>query len=82
MLFCNELLHDCCSSPDHMYYYDGKDYSKVPSTEDEKRFDLMMMESSAILEDDGKEGRVLRTKGSVSHPVFFKCSKSKKHTFI
>ncbi|KAB5583814.1 hypothetical protein PHYPO_G00099960 [Pangasianodon hypophthalmus] len=49
----------------HMYYFEGKDYSKIPSTEDEKRFELMLEEQSAALEDAGKEGPSLRHKAGV-----------------
>ncbi|XP_060776124.1 chromodomain-helicase-DNA-binding protein 1-like isoform X3 [Neoarius graeffei] len=49
----------------HMYFFEGKDYSKIPSMEDEKRFELLLDEQSATLEDTGKEGRSLRNKASV-----------------
>lgn len=49
-----------------MYFFEGKDYSKIPSTEDEKRFELMLEEQSTPAEDDGKEGRSLRHKAGVS----------------
>lgn len=53
-----------------MYFFEGKDYSKIPSMEDEKRFELLLDEQSATLEDAGKEGRSLRNKASVSHLSF------------
>uniref|UniRef100_W5UIK8 Chromodomain-helicase-DNA-binding protein 1-like protein n=1 Tax=Ictalurus punctatus TaxID=7998 RepID=W5UIK8_ICTPU len=49
----------------HMYFFEGKDYSKIPSTEDEKRFELMLEEQSTPAEDAGKEGRSLRHKAGV-----------------
>lgn len=52
-------------SPDHMYYYEGKDYSKDPSTDDQKTFDLLLEEQFAQLEDAGKEGHALRRKTGV-----------------
>lgn len=52
--------------PDHMYYFEGKDYSKIPSVEDEKRFKLMVQEHSAPQEHAGKAGRSLRHKVGVS----------------
>lgn len=48
-----------------MYFFEGKDYSKLPSTEDERRFELMLGERSDE-EDEKKEGRVLRHKSGVS----------------
>ncbi|KAK3575576.1 hypothetical protein QTP86_030436 [Hemibagrus guttatus] len=49
----------------HMYVFEGTDYSKIPSMEDEKRFELMLGEQSTSLEDTGKEGRSLRHKTGV-----------------
>lgn len=49
-----------------MYYFEGKDYSKIPSTEDEKRFELML--ETVALKESEEDGHVLRHKGaSVSH---------------
>ncbi|XP_058634927.1 chromodomain-helicase-DNA-binding protein 1-like isoform X2 [Onychostoma macrolepis] len=50
----------------HMYYFEGKDYSKDPSAEDEKTFELLLEKQLADLEDAGKEGRALRNKSGVS----------------
>ncbi|KAK9973409.1 hypothetical protein ABG768_024144 [Culter alburnus] len=50
----------------HMYYFEGKDYSKDPSAEDEKTFELLFEKQLADLEDAGKEGRALRNKAGVS----------------
>uniref|UniRef100_A0A8C2AM47 Chromodomain-helicase-DNA-binding protein 1-like n=1 Tax=Cyprinus carpio TaxID=7962 RepID=A0A8C2AM47_CYPCA len=50
----------------HMYYFEGKDYSKDPSAEDEKTFELLLEKQLADLEDAGKEGRALRNKAGVS----------------
>uniref|UniRef100_A0A673KJY0 Chromodomain-helicase-DNA-binding protein 1-like n=1 Tax=Sinocyclocheilus rhinocerous TaxID=307959 RepID=A0A673KJY0_9TELE len=50
----------------HMYYFEGKDYSKDPSAEDEKAFELLLEKQLAELEDAGKEGRALRNKAGVS----------------
>lgn len=54
------------SSPAHMYIFEGTDYSKIPSMEDGKRFELMLGEQPTSLEDTGKEGRSLRHKTGVS----------------
>uniref|UniRef100_A0A671SS69 Chromodomain-helicase-DNA-binding protein 1-like n=1 Tax=Sinocyclocheilus anshuiensis TaxID=1608454 RepID=A0A671SS69_9TELE len=53
----------------HMYYFEGKDYSKDPSAEDEKTFELLLEKQLADLEDAGKEGRALRNKMSLSGPL-------------
>ncbi|XP_059426886.1 chromodomain-helicase-DNA-binding protein 1-like [Carassius carassius] len=50
----------------HMYYFEGKDYSKDPSADDEKTFELLLEKELADLEDAGKEGRALRNKAGVS----------------
>ncbi|XP_036426586.1 LOW QUALITY PROTEIN: chromodomain-helicase-DNA-binding protein 1-like [Colossoma macropomum] len=49
----------------HMYYFEGRDYSKDPSTEDQKTFELLLEEQLAQLEDIGKEGRTLRHKTGI-----------------
>ncbi|XP_051987148.1 chromodomain-helicase-DNA-binding protein 1-like [Xyrauchen texanus] len=50
----------------HMYYFEGKDYSKDPSAEDEKTFEMLLEKQLAELEDAGKESRTLRNKAGVS----------------
>jgi len=50
-----------------MYYFEGKDYSKDPSTEDEKTFELLLEKQLADLGDAGKEGRALRNKAGVTY---------------
>ncbi len=52
---------------DHMYYFEGKDYSKDPSAADEKTFELLLEKQLADLEDAGKEGRALRNKAGVTY---------------
>nr|XP_023656657.1 chromodomain-helicase-DNA-binding protein 1-like [Paramormyrops kingsleyae] len=49
--------------PDHMYVYEGRDYSRDPSSEDQKSFERLLDERLAAGE---KEGRVLRCKPGVS----------------
>lgn len=49
-----------------MYIFEGTDYSKIPSVEDKKRFELMQGEQTPSPEDAGKEGRHLRHKARVS----------------
>ncbi|XP_077202353.1 chromodomain-helicase-DNA-binding protein 1-like isoform X2 [Paroedura picta] len=46
----------------HMYLYEGKDYSKDPSREDEKAFEGLLDLQEALLEG---EGRALRNKANV-----------------
>ncbi|XP_048855150.1 chromodomain-helicase-DNA-binding protein 1-like isoform X2 [Brienomyrus brachyistius] len=49
--------------PEHMYVYEGRDYSRVPSSEDQKSFQCLLDERLAVAE---KEGRALRCKPGVS----------------
>lgn len=49
-----------------MYLYEGKDYSKEPSREDQKAFDQLLDLEKALLEDISQEGRTLRNKANVS----------------
>ncbi|XP_076870875.1 chromodomain-helicase-DNA-binding protein 1-like [Brachyhypopomus gauderio] len=55
----------------HMYYFEGKDYSKDPSTEDQSTFELLLEGQLAQLEDAGKESRTLRHRagGLLSGPL-------------
>ncbi|XP_071368922.1 chromodomain-helicase-DNA-binding protein 1-like [Centroberyx affinis] len=50
----------------HMYYFEGKDYSKDPSSEDQKVFDHLLEEQLAELQEGVGEGRALRHKAGVS----------------
>ncbi|XP_071343158.1 chromodomain-helicase-DNA-binding protein 1-like isoform X2 [Trachinotus anak] len=50
----------------HMYYFEGKDYSKDPSSDDQKSFDRLMEEQLAEFQGAGGEGRALRHKAGVS----------------
>lgn len=50
-----------------MYYFEGKDYSKDTSAEDEKTFELLLEKQLVDLEDAGKEGRALRNKAGVTY---------------
>ncbi|XP_030647439.1 chromodomain-helicase-DNA-binding protein 1-like [Chanos chanos] len=47
----------------HMYYFEGKDYSKNPSADDQKTFDLLLAEQQVQLDTAQTEGRALRHKG-------------------
>ncbi|XP_061494773.1 chromodomain-helicase-DNA-binding protein 1-like [Rhineura floridana] len=49
----------------HMYLYEGKDYSKEPSQEDQKAFDQLLSLQKILLEDTSQEGRALRNKANV-----------------
>ncbi|XP_056606446.1 chromodomain-helicase-DNA-binding protein 1-like [Triplophysa dalaica] len=49
----------------HMYFFEGRDYSKDPSEEDEKTFELILERQLAELDDAGKESRSLRNKAGV-----------------
>lgn len=50
---------------DHMYYFEGKDYSKDPSSEDQKSFDRLLEEQLAEFQKAAGEGRALRHKAGV-----------------
>ncbi|XP_061680437.1 chromodomain-helicase-DNA-binding protein 1-like [Syngnathoides biaculeatus] len=50
----------------HMYCFEGKDYSKDPSSEDQKSFERLLEEQLAELQKTGGEGRSLRNKTDVS----------------
>ena len=49
----------------HMYLYEGKDYSKEPSKEDRESFEQLVNIQKTLLEKTSQEGRLLRNKGSV-----------------
>lgn len=49
----------------HMYLFEGKDYSKEPSKEDRKSFEQLVNLQKTLLEKTSGEGRLLRNKGSV-----------------
>ncbi|KAM9385655.1 chromodomain-helicase-DNA-binding protein 1-like [Pholidichthys leucotaenia] len=50
----------------HMYFFEGKDYSKDPSSEDQKSFDRLLEEQLAEFKKTAGEGRALRHKAGVS----------------
>ncbi|KAF7652709.1 hypothetical protein LDENG_00093500 [Lucifuga dentata] len=49
----------------HMYYFEGKDYSKDPSAEDQNSFECLLEEQLAELQRAAGGGRALRHKASV-----------------
>ncbi|XP_052585970.1 chromodomain-helicase-DNA-binding protein 1-like isoform X2 [Peromyscus californicus insignis] len=53
---------------DHMYLFEGKDYSKEPSKEDRKSFEQLVNLQKTLLEKPSHGGRSLRNKGSVLIP--------------
>ncbi|XP_055979038.1 chromodomain-helicase-DNA-binding protein 1-like isoform X2 [Sorex fumeus] len=53
---------------DHMYLFEGKDYSKEPSKEDRKSFEQLVTLQKTLLEKTIQEGRLLRNKGSALIP--------------
>ncbi|XP_055020875.1 chromodomain-helicase-DNA-binding protein 1-like isoform X2 [Boleophthalmus pectinirostris] len=50
----------------HMYYFEGRDYSKDPSSEDQHSFERLMEEQLTELQKATREGRALRHKATVS----------------
>uniref|UniRef100_A0A3B4VBY7 Chromodomain helicase DNA binding protein 1-like n=1 Tax=Seriola dumerili TaxID=41447 RepID=A0A3B4VBY7_SERDU len=53
---------------DHMYYFEGKDYSKNPSSDDHNSFDRLLEEQLAEFQKAAGDGRALRHKAGVSLP--------------
>uniref|UniRef100_A0A8C3WX73 Chromodomain helicase DNA binding protein 1 like n=1 Tax=Catagonus wagneri TaxID=51154 RepID=A0A8C3WX73_9CETA len=62
----------------HMYLFEGKDYSKEPSKEDRKSFEQLMNLQKTLLEKTSQEGRLLRNKGSVLIPGLVEGSTQRK----
>lgn len=50
----------------HMYYFEGRDYSKDPSSDDQRSFERLMEEQLSELQRSAGEGRAMRHKASVS----------------
>ncbi|XP_036396796.1 chromodomain-helicase-DNA-binding protein 1-like [Megalops cyprinoides] len=50
----------------HMYVFEGRDYSRDPSSEDTTRFNQILQEQLAELEHAGEEGRAMRNKAGVA----------------
>ncbi|XP_025788913.1 chromodomain-helicase-DNA-binding protein 1-like isoform X4 [Puma concolor] len=62
----------------HMYLFEGKDYSKEPSKEDRKSFEQLVNLQKTLLEKTTQEGRLLRNKGSVLLPGLTEGSAKRK----
>lgn len=62
-----KMSKTCSAAPpsDHMYYFEGKDYSKDPSSEDQKSFDRFLEEQLEEFQRVAGEGRALRHKAGV-----------------
>lgn len=65
----------------HMYLFEGKDYSKEPSKEDRKSFEQLVNLQKKHLEKTTQEGRLLRNKSSVRTIHLCKRINSPKFTF-
>nr|KAF6396425.1 chromodomain helicase DNA binding protein 1 like [Rousettus aegyptiacus] len=52
----------------HMYLFEGKDYSKEPSKEDRRSFEQLVNLQKTLLEKTSGQGRLLRNKGRVPVP--------------
>ncbi|XP_010143925.1 PREDICTED: chromodomain-helicase-DNA-binding protein 1-like [Buceros rhinoceros silvestris] len=63
----------------HMYVYEGKDYSKEPSREDKKAFDQLLDLQKALTEETSKEGRALRNKANALLTGLREQSTRRKH---
>ncbi|XP_074856647.1 chromodomain-helicase-DNA-binding protein 1-like isoform X2 [Carettochelys insculpta] len=57
----NEEESEERDTENHMYLYEGKDYSKEPSGEDRRAFD-QLLDLQKVLEETNKGGRALRNK--------------------
>lgn len=57
-----------------MYFFEGKDYSKDPSSEDQKSFERLMEEQLTEFQKAAGEGRALRHKAGVRFSNFPKCT--------
>ncbi|XP_047580549.1 chromodomain-helicase-DNA-binding protein 1-like isoform X3 [Lutra lutra] len=62
----------------HMYLFEGKDYSKEPSKEDRKSFEQLVNLQKKRLEKTTQEGRLLRNKSSVLLPGLAEGSTKRK----
>uniref|UniRef100_A0A452TYX0 Chromodomain-helicase-DNA-binding protein 1-like n=1 Tax=Ursus maritimus TaxID=29073 RepID=A0A452TYX0_URSMA len=62
----------------HMYLFEGKDYSKEPSKEDRKSFEQLVNLQKTLLEKTSQEGRLLRNKSSVLLPGLAEGSTKRK----
>ncbi|XP_036719762.1 chromodomain-helicase-DNA-binding protein 1-like isoform X1 [Balaenoptera musculus] len=62
----------------HMYLFEGKDYSKEPSKEDRKSFEQLVNLEKTLLQKTSQEGRLLRNKGSVLIPGLVEGSTKRK----
>ncbi|RLV99065.1 hypothetical protein DV515_00010278 [Chloebia gouldiae] len=63
----------------HMYMYEGKDYSKEPSREDKKAFDQLLDLQKALIEETSNEGRALRNKANALLTGLREQSARRKH---
>lgn len=54
----------------HMYLFEGRDYSKEPSKEDRKSFEQLVNLQKTLLEKTSSRGRSLRNKDSVRAVTF------------
>ncbi|XP_004853945.1 chromodomain-helicase-DNA-binding protein 1-like isoform X2 [Heterocephalus glaber] len=62
----------------HMYIFEGKDYSKEPSKEDRRSFEQLVNLQKTLLEKTSQGGRSLRNKGSVLVPGLVEGSSKRK----
>uniref|UniRef100_H3ABN5 Chromodomain-helicase-DNA-binding protein 1-like n=1 Tax=Latimeria chalumnae TaxID=7897 RepID=H3ABN5_LATCH len=62
----------------HMYLYEGKDYSKVPSAEDLKAFEQLLDLKKVLLEQPSNERWALRNKSSFLLPDLLDVPNSRK----
>ncbi|XP_037354812.1 chromodomain-helicase-DNA-binding protein 1-like isoform X1 [Talpa occidentalis] len=62
----------------HMYLFEGKDYSKEPSKEDRESFEQLVNLQKTLLEETSQGGRLLRNKGSAVMPGLVEVAKRRR----
>ncbi|XP_072294945.1 chromodomain-helicase-DNA-binding protein 1-like [Eucyclogobius newberryi] len=64
----------------HMYYFEGRDYSREPSSEDQQSFKRLLEEQHTELQKVTREGHALRHKATVSSSLVFPSRKRRALT--
>ncbi|KAJ1119230.1 hypothetical protein NDU88_007416 [Pleurodeles waltl] len=62
----------------HMYVFEGKDYSKEPSSRDKDAFDQLLDLQKVLLDETDKHGRALRSKVLPSSAMFLPLNTSSR----
>ncbi|XP_078514462.1 chromodomain-helicase-DNA-binding protein 1-like isoform X1 [Lissotriton helveticus] len=62
----------------HMYVFEGKDYSKEPSSRDQDAFDQLLDLQKVLVEETDKQGRSLRSKALPSSAMYMSLNASSR----